>query len=602
MALPIRHLVDLARRDQHLVTVSTEIPADVAGPVRLVMPTWTPGSYVMRDYVHHMQSLSVTDGDGQEVAVRPDGHTAWIVDVGGPLTVRAEFYANELTVRTNHVDDHHALLVAPALFLAVEGCRERQHRVGFVGDPVVHGMLPVIDGEHVAATLDLLVDSAFEVEAGRPFPTVSVTAEGVDHTFVWVGHGPSPDLGRIRDGIARIATVTRQLLDDDLPLDTYVFLCESWLAGTGGGLEHREGSVLMMPTAALHTDAGHERFQSLLAHEYLHLANAKRLTPAELVRPSLTQHVHTKSLWVVEGWTAWYDELLVLRAGLSTVDKFLASRAKLVDQVLQRPGATRQSLADASWTAWTKLYVRDENSANAGTDYYGHGAVVAWCLDLLIRRHNPGSGGLDDALRLLWQRFGDTTDRPPTKGYLPADVVAAVSEAATMDLQDFFDRHVTGTQSPPIARLVETVGLAFVAELDPKAPPRLGVVTADDDHGVTITSVMRDMPAGDAGLTGGDRLLAVNGVRVQPGQLDAILAMHEPGDDVAITVFSGPRLRTLVVTLAEPSPTLKLTSVGSPTSKQREAFRDWTGHELPPPGAAKDCPTAHAAKREPRHR
>lgn len=577
---PLAYAVDLSRRNQHLVTVTLSLPADVPGPVRLVMPTWTPGSYVMRNYVHHLQQLWVHDDEDHEVPVTPDGHTAWVVDRPGPLEVSWELYANDLTVRTNHVDDHHALLVSPATFLAVDGCRGRQHRVTF-GDDVAHGMLPRDGTTFVAATLDLLVDSAFEVEGRSAFPTVERDVDGVPHRFVWSGHGGGPDPDAVGDAMVAVARAIADLLDDDLPQPDYTYLCTSWSGTRGGGLEHRDGSTLLMPAATLATDDGFARFQALLAHEYLHLANVKRLTPAELVRPSLTEHVHTTSLWVAEGWTSWFQGPLCTRAGLWEVDRLLRDLAGRVDSLRNRPGARIQSVAEASWTAWTKAYVPDENSANAGTDYYGHGSLVAWCLDLLIRRRRPESGGLDDALRLLWRTFGDTSDRTPTSGYTPTDVVDAVSEAAGTDLTWFFDQYVTGRDVPPVAQLVGVVGLESSVGVDDDAPPQLGVATTDDDTGVTIDRVERWGPAWDAGLTGGDRLLAIDGMRVEPDRLTDQLRLHQSGDEVEVAVFSGPRLLRRRVTLGEPRGRTRLRPVEEPTDDQRTAFHRWTGQDLP---------------------
>lgn len=581
MTAALRHRVDLSGRNQHLVRLTMSIPDDVPGPVRLVMPTWTPGSYVMRDYVHHVQQLEVLDADGHHLDVEPEGHTAWVVDHAGPLEVRWELYANDLTVRTNHVDDHHALLVAPATFLGVEGCRDREHRVSFGDGDVVHGMLPRVGDEFVAATLDLLVDSAFEVEGDDPFPVVERIVDGIPHRFVWSGHGPGPDPDALGDAMEAIAAATRDLLADDLPMDDYTFLCASWDSGRGGGLEHRDGATLLMPSTALATPDGRARLQSLLVHEYLHLANVKRVMPAELVRPSLTDHVHTTSLWVAEGWTSWFEGPLCTRAGLWDVDRLLADLARRVDGVRTRPGARLQSVAEASWTAWTKAYVFDENSTNAGTDYYRHGSVVAWCLDLLVRRRRPESGGLDDAFRLLWRTFGDTSDRPPTSGYTPADVLDAVSEAAGTDLTWFFDEYVTGRAFPPIEDLVGVVGLQLDVEVGDDTPPRLGASTSNDDQGVTLDAVERWGPAWDAGLTGGDRLLALDGIRVESGKLDQALRAHRPGDEVEVAVFSGPRLLRRRVTLGEPRGRTRLRPVADPDDRQRTAFRHWTGHDLP---------------------
>lgn len=581
---PLRYRIGLERRRQHLVDVTLVVPADLAGGARIVMPTWTPGSYVVRDYVHHVQQIEARLPDGTPVALHPDGHTAWRLPdgVADAVGVHLELYANDLTVRTNHVDDHHALLVGAATFPYVEGAEERRHEVAFddVAEPV-WSLLPEEDGSHVAEDLDHLVDCAFEV-GDHPVATYSVG--GVEHRFVYAAHGGHPDLDRIAHDAEAIGEAAVELFDGELPVDRYTFLHVGWNEG-GGGLEHRDGAVLMMPVLAFQSPDDYARFQALLAHEYLHLWNVKRLVPAELGELRYDAPVHTTSLWVAEGWTAFYDELLPLRAGLWSVKRYLEHLRDNLAQVTETPGAALQSVEEASYHAWTGLYVRDENWRNKGVNYYGHGALLAWCLDLTIRQQQPDGPGLDGALRALWREFGGRG------GYGPDDVVRAVSDAAGRDLGGFFDRHVRGRQVPPVEELVDVVGLRLVDETpadDDAAPPPpdLGVETSEDDQGVTLTTVLRGRPAWHGGLTGGDRLLAIDGLRVGRGQLDTVLRAHDPGAKVEVAVFRGPRLLTVPVTLGEPRPKRKLTRVADPDESQRTAFRRWTGRDLGTVGAS----------------
>ncbi len=407
------------------------------------------------------------------------------------------------------------------------------------------------------------------------FPHVEVDVAGVPHRFAWSGHGGRPDLERVGQDIAHIAAAAVDLFEGDLPVEAYTFLCVGWDEG-GGGLEHRDGSVLMMPVTTFQDDDTYAKLQTLIAHEYLHLWNVKRLRPAELVRPDLVAHTHTRLLWVAEGWTAYYDELLPLRAGRWTVDRYLKTAGELLDRVTERPGTRLQSVEEASHQAWTKQYIRDENSDNAGTDYYGHGAVLAWCLDLLARRERPDGDGLDDAFRSLWRRFGTSG-----VGFTDVDVRAALADAAGTELGWFFDAHVAGRALPAVEDLVGVVGLSLERP-DPDHPtPSLGVTTDEDDQGVRFPTVLRDGPAWEAGLTGGDRLVAVDGQVVGAGKLATVLRAHAAGDTVELTVVRGPRLLQLPVVLGDPFRPHRLRPVAEPTDAQQAAFRRWTGHDLP---------------------
>jgi predicted metalloprotease with PDZ domain len=322
------------------------------------------------------------------------------------------------------------------------------------------------------------------------------------------------------------------------------------------------------------------RFQSLVAHEYLHLWNVKRLVPAGLVRPDYERPTHSDSLWVAEGWTAYYDELLPLRAGVWTVERHLDVLRDTWQRVLDTPGARLQSLRQASHEAWVKHYVRDANTPNSSTDYYGHGAMVAWELDLHLRRARPEGDGLDEVFRLLWDRHAGTPS-----GYTEADVLAAIAEVGDDDLAGMVDARVGGRVLPDLEPAIDAVGLRVVTTNGP-TPPDLGVATSDDDRGVTLTSVLRDRPAWKAGLTGGDRLLALDGTHVGRGQLRTLLLAYEPDAQVEVAVVRGPRLLTRTVSLGPPRPKPRFVRVEEPTEAQRTAFRRWTGRAL------EEAPTA----------
>jgi predicted metalloprotease with PDZ domain len=577
VASPIRYEVDLGDRVQHLVRVRLTVPADLSPGGRIVLPVWTPGSYVVRNYAHHVQWIEATDEAGEPVDLVSDSVTSWRLadDTEGEIVVTYELYANELTVRTNHVDDHHALLIPAATFAYVEGGEDRPHEVRLPAPEGerVHALLPAGAQEDtfVAEHRDHLIDSAFEV---GDHPSIDVEVRGVVHRFVWSGHGGDPALERRAEEIAKIAEVSIDLFEGDLPVDEYTFLCTGWDQG-GGGLEHRDGSVLQIPIRAFQEPDLLARFQSLLAHEYLHLWNVKRLVPAALVKPDYEHPTRSPSLWVAEGWTAYYDELLPLRAGVWTVRRFLDT-LRDTEQRINRdtPGARLQSLQQASLEAWTKHYIRDENSPNLMTDYYGHGSLVACELDLRLRAAEPDGDGLDTVFRLLWSRHADDA-----QGYTEQDVLDAVATVGGEELAALVDERVAAPGPVDLEQVVDTVGLRWKDD-DGPVPPSLGVTTQESDAGVSIASVLRDGPAWTAGLTGGDQLIAIEGRTVARGELTAVLLTHEPGETVEVTVTRGPRLLTMPVTLGSPRPGRRLVAVDEPSEQQREVFQRWTGQSL----------------------
>jgi predicted metalloprotease with PDZ domain len=573
---PIRYHVDLSGRVQHLVRITLIVPAELAPSARIVLAVWTPGSYLVRDYVRHVQWIAARTAAGDPVPLRPDGGSAWRLPAtsDGPVRVELELYANELTVRTNHVDDHHALLIPAATFPYVDGGEDRQHEVRVAAPPGhrVWSLLPAgADPDtFVASDRDHLIDSAFEVGA---LPSVDFEVAGVPHHLVWAGHGGQPDLERVARDTTAIATQAAALFGGELPVSRYTMLAVGWDEG-GGGLEHRDGAVLQMPVRLFQDEDLYARFQTLLAHEYLHLWNVKRLVPAALVRPDYERPTRTSSLWVAEGWTAYYDELLPLRAGLWTVRRYLDALQDAWQRLDETPGTALQSLRSASYEAWTKHYVRDENAPNAMTDYYGHGALVAFELDLRLRAQEPGGPGLDGVLRLLWERHSGSAG-----GYTEQDVLEAIAAVGGEGLAALIDERVGKPGPPDPGPVLATVGLTR-GPVEGPAVPQLGVRLAEDAAGATIGSVLRGHPAWQAGLTGGDRLVAIGRQTVGRGQLNTVLLAHRPGDTVEVAVVRGPRLLLLPVTLGAPAPVHRLTVVDEPTEQQCDAFARWTGRTL----------------------
>jgi len=578
-ASPITYLVDLSGREQHLASVRMAIPQDaLADGGRLTIATWTPGSYVVRDYVHHLQRIAATDASGSAVELTPDGVSAWRIRAAdSDVTVELEWYGFESTVRTNHIDDQHALLIGAATFPCLEGARDREHHVHLTG--VAHGhdvasLLPGEDlGPYIALDHDHLVDSAFEVGALR---TSAVDVHGVEHRVVWAGHGAGVDVRGLADDLGRLAHAATELFEGDLPSPRYTVLA---IDGEGGGLEHRDGCVVAFPPHASTDPERRRRLQGLLAHEHLHLWNVRRMTPVELVRPPLDQPVITTALWIAEGWTSYYDRLLPSRAGLWTAAELLLSLDRLRHAVADIPGAALQSLHDASRTAWTKFYRRDENTANAGTDYYAQGALAAFALDLRLRRHDPDGAGLDAVLRDLWRRHGvDEHDRP--RGYTEQDVLDAFARAGGDEVATLAEQLTTVPGVPDLTGDLEVLGLRESPDPDDDVP-RLGALVDARGEAIVLRTVLRDGPAWRAGASGGDVLLAIDGETLSAAELPTVLRRLGAGTTVHLTLRRGPRILARDVRLDASSPRPRLSTVTDPDEATRARFLEWSGQPLP---------------------
>jgi len=572
---PISYLVDLSGRDQHLVGVTMRIPVDLATDGgRLTIPTWTPGSYVVRDYVHHLQRIRATDASGADVALVPDGLSAWLLPpTDGEIVVELEWYAFESSVRTNHVDDQHALLVGAATFPCFEPARGRTHHIHLTGVALEHSIASLLPGDghgpYVADDHDHLIDSAFEVGVLR---TSSVDVHGVEHRLVWAGHGDGVDVRGLTDDLGRLAHAATELFEGDLPAPRYTVLA---IDGEGGGLEHRDGCVVAFPPHASTDPDRRRRLQSLLAHEHFHLWNVRRLMPTVLVEPPLDMPVLTTSLWIAEGWTSYYDRLLPSRAGLWRTSDLLTSLDRVRDTVEDLPGARLQSLHDASRTAWTKFYRRDENTPNAGTDYYAHGALVAFTLDLRLRSVHPDGDGLDEVLRDLWRRHGPgPTGRP--RGYTEQDVLDALARAGGDAVAALAEHLTTVPVVPDPAPDLAVLGLEET--LDTEDPtPRLGALVDTDAGRIRLRSVLRDGPAWQAGVSGGDELLAIDGETLTHEELPTVLRRHGAESLIRLTLRRGPRLIEREVRLERARPRRRLRRAQELDAETLARFTRWSG-------------------------
>lgn len=577
---PVRYTIDLTHRRQHLVTVSVVVPKDCASGATVALPCWTPGSYLRRDYIRHLQHISATDSNGKPVALTPVEGDTWQLadDVSTAVTVTMELFAHEASVRTNMVDATQALIIPAATCLNVVAATNRQHRVTFTGfgrNHSVYSLLPSDPndpGTFIADDYHHLVDGAFT--CGQ-HTAVSVTIDTVPHTFVWSAPAEQFDKQVVVDTLQKVAPACAEVFATPLQTPQYTVLTLTG-AGGSGGLEHRDGVVLHVPDSTFTTPESVARFQSLLAHEYFHAWNVKRLIPKNLTTLTYDTVRRTTSLWFAEGFTAYYDSLICVRTGLWDPDRFLARIGRVYTDLTQTPGVTRQSLQDASWRAPERQYRRDENAANAMTEYYAHGSLVALELDALLRGEQPDGDGLDLVMRLLWQRHRDT-------GYTDDDIFGAIAEVSNDTIASRIKSRVSlpglGDRNE-FADALSNLGLTLTSTQPPAG--WLGVQLAGHTPtvGVRLAATLRDGPAWAAGLTGNDTLLAINDTVVTADTFNQIVEQHQPGETVNVRVLRHNRIDAVPLTLAHCPATFTVTATTNATALARGSYARWL--KLPP--------------------
>jgi len=579
--MQMQYQVAMPQPESHLFEVTLKVTGWQADCLDLKMPVWTPGSYLVREYARHLQDFAASHA-GQihdsRLTWRKCSKNHWQIETGGisEITVRYRIFANELTVRTNHLDATHGFFNGAALFCFIPGC-ERQPIQVTIAPPHpewrVTTALPPVAGQvntFTAADFDTLVDSPFEMGRHQLY---EFEVLGKPHQFaIW---------GRSNLKIDRLIADTQKVIQAEaalfggLPYDRYVFFLHLVSQGFGG-LEHKNSCTLLYSRLGFRTDDRYNTFMQLVAHEFFHLWNIKRIRPQALEVFDYEAENYTPSLWFSEGTTSYYDLIMPLRAGIYDVKTFLKLLSKEISQFLTIPGRQVQPLSESSFDAWIKLYRRDANSNNSQISYYLKGEMVSLLLDLLIRAKHSNGRSLDDVLRILWQQFGR-----PEIGFTPEQLEETIASVAEINLSEFFSRYLHTTADLPFNDYLEPFGLQVQPEsLDP-LPPYLGLVAKSEQGKEIVKFVESGSPAQRAGVDPEDELLAIDGLRIRADQLGDRLKDYAPGDTFSLSLFHQDELRICSVTLGHPRPTTyQLVPIEKPSISQQQNFKGWLGAGL----------------------
>ncbi len=560
--------------ETHLFWVTLTIQNWQSEVLDLKMPVWTPGSYLVCEYARHLQNFSASTPDAIALTWQKQAKNHWQIHSLDCDLVQITYrvYANELTVRTNHLDLTHGFFNGAALFLYSPDHAQQPLTVSIVppqSDWQVATPLPAIaDQPHtfLAADFDTLVDSPFEIGIHQRYPFEVL---GKPHAFAVWGQG-NLQMEQILADTRKIIQ-TEAALFEGLPYDRYLFILHLFSNGFGG-LEHKNACTLIYSRFGFRETDSYQRFMQLVAHEFFHLWNIKRIRPKALEQFDYEHENYTPSLWFSEGTTSYYDLLLPLRAGIYEGKDFLRHLSRDITRYLNTPGREVQPLQESSFDAWIKLYRPDANSSNSQMSYYLKGSLVSLLLDLKIRLNSHHQRSLDDVMRRMWQAFGVSET-----GFTPDQLSQVIEAIAGEDLSNFWALYLDGTAEIPFDEYLEPFGLQLKPE-DPGSLPYLGC-TAVSEHGRTILkAIASHSPAQKAGLDSGDELLALNGIRVSADSLNNRLKDFRAGDVVEVSVFHHDDLCTYAVTLGEPQPSqFTLTAVPQVSSAQKANLISWLG-------------------------
>jgi predicted metalloprotease with PDZ domain len=548
---PIRYTLSFPAPQTHYVEVSAEVPTGGRADVELMMAVWTPGSYLVREFSRHVEAVTAAGPDGRARPVEKSDKNRWRISTGGARTVTLKYrvYGREMSVRTNWIDAGFALINGAPTFMTLPDGVARPHEVvlnlprGWRRSLSGLAEMPGSEHRYRARDYDTLVDSPFLL--GNP--TVhEFTIDGKKHYLANEGEGGVFDGGRAAQDLEVLVREHRRFWGQ-LPYDKYVFVNILLGAEAGGGLEHQNSTVLMTGRFTTRTRRPYLAWLELASHEFFHAWNIKRLRPVELGPFDYENEVHTRSLWVAEGVTDYYGELLVHRAGLSTRDEYLENLSSHIETVQTAPGRLVQSAELASFDAWIKYYRPDENSPNVSISYYEKGLVIALLLDAKIRTVTRGVRSLDDVMRAAYDKYGGT------RGFTPAEFQAVAEQVAGTGLESFWAMAVEGTAELDYTEALNAYGLRFRAAA-PSNRAYLGAATRNDNGRLVISQVRRGTPAYEAGLNVDDEILAIDDFRVRADQLPTRLDQYKPSDMVTVLVARREQLIRLDVRLGSEPP------------------------------------------------
>ncbi|XAH24685.1 peptidase M61 [Xylophilus sp. GW821-FHT01B05] len=513
-AAAVHYRVEAADLHAHLFRVTLTIAAPAAKQ-RVALPVWIPGSYLVREFARHLQRLGARQR-GRAVAVQQLDKCSWQIDcrAGVPLVLEYEVYAFDNSVRACWLDAQRGFFNGTGLCLRAEGLEEQAHALELAATSfprhwsAATALVPRKTdkrgfGLYLADGYDTLADSPVELGA---FWSGEFTVRGVPHRFVVAGAAASFDSARLLANAQRICEAQIAFWHPDgsaPPHDRYVFMLNAVDDGYGG-LEHRHSTALICNRRDLprlgeaKQSEGYTTLLGLISHEYFHTWNVKRLRPAEFARYDYTQENYTRLLWFFEGFTSYYDDLILRRCGLLDDAGYLRLLTKTINQVQQAPGRLVQSAADASFDAWVKYYRQDENTANATISYYTKGALIALCFDLSLR--GASNATLDDAMRALWQRCAAGPLREQ-------DFIETLQALAGRSFAAELAAWVHGTAELPLAPLLTTHGVEMVA--DPSQPAQRLGLRVTESNGVQVKVVLRGGAAERAGFAAGDEWIGI---------------------------------------------------------------------------------------------
>lgn len=562
-AQSITYELAMSKPQNHYFEVTMVMEDFKESEIEIKMPIWAPGSYLAREFAKNVNLVKAFDGNGKEISVRKSDKNTWVIQKDKAQKVRVEYevYAFELSVRTSFLDLTHGFVSNSGVFMYMANHKDLGGKVVIFPHPQFTTITTalnesadavVADGrkEFTFENYDQLADCPIEIGNQEVF---SFNAAGVKHTVAMYNTG-NYDIDKLKVDMAKIVEAATDVFGKN-PNKNYTFIIHN-VVDAQGGLEHTNSTVLSVNRWTYSGD-DYVDFLQLVAHEYFHLWNVKRIRPIELGPFDYDHENYTSLLWVMEGFTSYYEKLILMKAGYNTDAQFLGSMFSRVNYVEGSVGSRVQPVAHASFDAWIKAYRPNENSANTTMTYYSRGAVIAMVLDAMIIKEYKGKKTLDDFMRFLYKNYYEDKGR----GFSESEFKKELSSFLKTNLDDFFEKYIDGTEIPDYNSYFEPLGVTVSYIGKPEA--NVGLSLKSEGGKTVVRGIRSDSPAEEAGLSVNDEIIGLNGYRVSTSSLESYLQSVNAGEIMNILFARDEQLYSTEIAVTnyeQPKFAFKITS------------------------------------------
>jgi predicted metalloprotease with PDZ domain len=569
------YTLSMSSPSTHLFEAGMRISSLTGATIDLHMPAWRTGRYLIQDFSGAVQEFSAADERGRLLQWKKTDKDTWRIERGSAKSVSVSYkvFANEFNQRTRELNADHAFLDPSSVFMYVNELKNTPLRLTvtpYGNWHVTTGLDPVEGMPHTftAPNFEYFADCPLEIGLQKDF---EFFVDGKQHIISIYGDGNWNSDTLISD-FAKIVNENKKFWGD-LPYSRYLFLihCQP---NAGGGTEHINSTIMGVRPFIFSDPNAYKGFLGLVSHEYFHTWNVKQLRPKAFAPYDFSRENYSEELWISEGATSYFDDLINLRAGFGSADQYLGIVSRMISDDRSRHGNTIQTLAEASYDAWVKYWRRRPNARNAEADYYGKGQHVSLLLDLTIRHRSGGKASLDDVMRAMYRKY------PLTKGFTNADFIAMGEKFAGSSLSDFFSRYLYGTTPLDWEGILSYAGLIVIAK-EPAARNGIGITTQDSGEKTRVTALLPGSPAERSGIELNDEIVALNGYRIRSTELSDRIASMSAGEKAELTVFRNDKLKTIAAVL-EPMSTHGYIVKKSPESTplQKSIFEQWLGESF----------------------